>query len=219
MALNCARNTVKQDFKKEKITMKLPLDLQFFAEVEDKKSDVENEKTETTEQNEESKRNDNEKLYTQDELEQAIKSRMDRETKKREKEIAEAEKLAKMNEAEKQKYEFEKLQEENERLKAEQNRWTLGKEATAMLSEHQIQATDDILNFVVGKDAEETSERVKAFAKLVEDTSNALVQDKLKGNAPVRQKSSQPLTRDDIMKVKDPSERIKLIQENSHLFK
>lgn len=210
--------------KKGEINMRkrrLPLNLQFFS-AEESADNTENKPESNTEEQPTNKKVEDdkeEKLYTEEELNEVLKARLARETKKREEAIAEAEKLAKMNADEKQKYELEKLQEENERLKAEHNKWSLGKEASAMLSEHNIVATDDILNFVVGNDAEQTSERVKSFAALVESVSNSIVQEKLKGNAPTRSASSTAHTRESIMDVKDSTERIRLIQQHPELFK
>lgn len=87
----------------------------------------------------------------------------------------EAAKLAKMNEAQKQQYELEKqqkanedLQAEIEKLKQERVHIELSKTAASLLQENGIDATDGILNFVVGKDAESTKTNIDAFVKIVE---------------------------------------------------
>lgn len=73
------------------------------------------------------------------EQEQAVKSAKE-----------EAEKLAKMNAEQKQNYEIEKLQKENEKLKQEAAKVELSRSATGILAEKGIEATQDVLDFVVG---------------------------------------------------------------------
>lgn len=87
----------------------------------------------------------------------------------------EAAKLAKMNEAQKQQYELEKqqkanedLQAEIEKLKQERVHIELSKTAASLLQENGIDATDGILNFVVGADAASTKANIDAFVKIVE---------------------------------------------------
>ena len=80
----------------------------------------------------------------------------------------EAEKLAKMNAEQKQQYEMEKLQKENEELKKAAVKTELGKTASNLLKEHDIDATQDILDFVVGDDADQTKARIDAFVKIIE---------------------------------------------------
>lgn len=160
------------------------------------------------------------KTFTQEEVDKIISDRIAREKKAAQDAIAEAEKLAKMNADEKQQYEIEKLQRENEELKAEKNKVSLGKEAAKMLSEANIIADDDVLEFVVRADAEQTKSAVSAFTKLVQKKVDEAVKDKLRGNSPKKQTGTPgALTKEDILKIKDGAERIKKIQENPHLFK
>ena len=159
------------------------------------------------------------KTFTQEELEAIVTKRLARKEEEKQKAIAEAEKLAKMNADEKQQYEFEKLKAENEALKAEKNKVSLGKEAAKMLSEANIFADDDVLEFVVRADAEQTKVAVSAFTKLVEKKVDEAVKEKLKGTPPKKPTGTPgALTKEDIMKIANASERVKKIQENPHLF-
>lgn len=206
----------------------LPLDIQFFADgkgTESTESDlkdkddnniIEEEKGDTGDSTT-SKGDD--KKYSQDEVNEIVKQRIAREKKEREEAIKEAEKLAKMNAQQKQEYELEKLRKENEELKAAQNRYELGKEASRMLVESGITADDDVLAFVVRDDAEATGEAVKAFAGLVDQLAEQRMLDKLKGKSPRTQMSpTATMTKEEIMKVQDTEKRHKLIRENMHLF-
>lgn len=91
------------------------------------------------------------------EQEQAVKSAKE-----------EAEKLAKMNAEQKQNYEIEKLQEENEKLKQEAAKVELSRSATGILAEKGIEATQDVLDFVVGNDADDTNAKIDKLVKIVE---------------------------------------------------
>ena len=91
------------------------------------------------------------------EQEQAIKSAKE-----------EAEKLAKMNAEQKQNYEIEKLQKENEKLKQEAAKVELSRSATGILAEKGIEATQDVLDFVVGNDADDTNAKIDKLVKIVE---------------------------------------------------
>lgn len=91
------------------------------------------------------------------EQEQAVKSAKE-----------EAEKLAKMNAEQKQNYEIEKLQKENEKLKQEAAKVKLSRSATGILAEKGIEATQDVLDFVVGNDADDTNAKIDKLVKIVE---------------------------------------------------
>lgn len=79
----------------------------------------------------------------------------------------EAAKLAKMNAEQKREYELEKLQKENDELKAQAERYELSKTASAILKESNIDATEDILSFVVGSDAETTKANIDKFVGII----------------------------------------------------
>lgn len=91
------------------------------------------------------------------EQEQAVKSAKE-----------EAEKLAKMNAEQKQNYEIEKLQKENGKLKQEAAKVELSRSATGILTEKGIEATQDVLDFVVGNDADDTNAKIDKLVKIVE---------------------------------------------------
>ena len=159
------------------------------------------------------------KTFTQEELDDIVAKRVARAEKDKQKAIDEAKKLAKMNADEKQQYEFEKLQKENEQLKIEKNRYSLGREATKMLSESGITADDDVLDFVVREDAEATKLAVQAFSALVQSKVDDAVRVKLKGTPPKASNGGNAaMTKESIMSIKDSATRIKAIQENPQLF-
>ena len=103
---------------------------------------------------------------------------------------AEAEKLAKMNAEQKQRYELEKLQKENAELKAAAEKVELGRTATSILREHKIDATQDILDFVVGADAEDTKGRIDKLVSIINAQVKAAEVDRATGSTPRSYRSS-----------------------------
>lgn len=97
---------------------------------------------------------------------------------------AEAEKLAKMNAEQKQRYELEKLQKENAELKAAAEKVELGRTATSILREHKIDATQDVLDFVVGTDAEDTKGRIDKLVSIINAQVKAAEVDRATGSTP-----------------------------------
>jgi hypothetical protein len=160
------------------------------------------------------------KTYTQEEFESEMKRRIAREKKAAEKAIAEAEKLAKMNEEQKRQYAFEKLQNELEEYKRKDAYNTMSKEAAKMLAEHEIVADEQVLSFVVKETADETTETVNAFVELIKSKVQEGIKKSLAGTPP--KKGNTPAgkigSKEEIMKEKDSIKRQKLIQENIHLF-
>lgn len=208
----------------------LKLDLQFFAQDDDPGADDPDKKKDDNpdgdpdkdkdkDKDPDKKKKDDEPTFTQEQVNKLIKDRVARAVKDKEEAVKEAEKLAKMNAEQKREYEFEKLQRENEELKAAQNKYELGREATKILSESGITATDEILNFVVREDAETTGEAVKTFSELVDKLSDEKMKEKLKGKSP--KKDNQP---DDF---KNPfskehfnlTEQGRLLKDNPELYK
>lgn len=159
------------------------------------------------------------KTYTEDEVKKMVQDRIAREKKATEKAVEEAKKLAKMNEEEKQKYEFEKLQKELEDYKRKDSFNGLAKEATKMLSDHQIIADEDLLTLVVKDSAEDTQAAVNSFVKLVNSKVEEGVKKALSGKPPKVTTTSNALTKEQIMQEKDTFKRQKLLEENIHLFR
>ena len=66
------------------------------------------------------------------------------------------------------KYEMDKLKKENERLQAESVRNQLSRNAAGVLAEKGIEATQEVLDFVVGADEADTNARIGTLVKIVE---------------------------------------------------
>ena len=64
---------------------------------------------------------------------------------------------------------MEELGEEDEGLKRASLGAELGGAASGLLKERNIEATQDILDFVVGEDAETTNKNIDKFVKVIEE--------------------------------------------------
>lgn len=147
--------------------MMLPMNLQLFAtppeggaEDKDKKDDAEND-----DENDDKP----EKKYSDDDVDEIVKKKLAKAEREKAEAIKEAEKLAKMNAEEKQKYEFEKLEAKVAEYERKEARAGLAKEASKMLGEKEIQAPDEVVDMLVGADAEATQTAVKSVISWVED--------------------------------------------------
>lgn len=142
--------------------------LQLFAEVDQVEGGQEGETTEEQHENQ-----GPEKKYSDDDLDKIINAKFARWKEDQDKKIKnaqeEAAKLAKMNAEQKQQYEMEKLRKENEDLKKANLHAELGRSASGLLKERNIEATQDILDFVVGEDAETTNKNIDKFVKVIEE--------------------------------------------------
>lgn len=184
--------------------LKYPFSLQLFAEPE---ADPAAEGAQETDSEETGSKEEPEKAaktYTQEELDNIIRKRVKRAEDKARKEAeeaaatqienarTEAEKLARMNEEQKRQYEEEKkakemddLRAENERLKKAQEHADLSRQAADMLqSDHNITATQDILDFVVGDDADTTKSRIDKFVAIIKADRKAVEAERATGKTP-----------------------------------
>ena len=96
----------------------------------------------------------------------------------------EAAKLAKMNADQKKDYELEKVKKERDDLKAQPQRFEMGKTAASILKEHKIDATQDILDLVVGSDADSTKENIDKFVGIIKAQIAAAEVERAKGKTP-----------------------------------
>ncbi|QRF15883.1 DUF4355 domain-containing protein [Staphylococcus lugdunensis] len=194
---------------------KLKLKLQFFA-------DESNEDDENTDEptDEEGKVKD-EKTYSEEEFNQRLNDELKRRMKQKEQEkqdaIEEAKKLAKMNKDQQEEYENEKLRKENEELRNKQARYEMRDTARSMLSERDIKASDELLDFVVSTDAEETQEKIESFSKILNEMVQAKVKESLRTGSP-KNVSSSGMSKQDILNIKDDMQRQQAIARNRHLF-
>ena len=130
----------------------------------------------------------------------------------------EAERLKNMTEQEKKDHKMEELQRQVDDLRKKDAMSKMSATARTMLSEKDINVNDDLIGMLVSEDAETTKSTVETFISAFQAAVNKAVKDALKGEAP-RKGGAPGLTKEQILQVKDRTERQRLIQENMHLFK
>lgn len=125
-----------------------------------------------------------EKKYTVEEVNSLIKRKKAEWEKTRQKEDDEARKLSKMNAQEKAEYKQQQLEQEIQALKDERTLSNMRDEARKQLSEKGINISDNLLAFMVSKDAKETKEAVDSFAELFNAAVNEAVKSKARQSTP-----------------------------------
>ena len=130
-----------------------------------------------------------------------------------------AKKLAEMNATQKAEYERDQLKKKLEELERQASLGEMTKTARKMLSESNINIPDELLSMMVTTDAEETKVAVDGFAKAFKEAVESAVKERLKGEPPKRSSgSSQSMTKEQIMAIKDHELRQKKMLEHKELF-
>ena len=133
--------------------------------------------------------------------------------------LTEAEKLAKMTKEEKAEYRAKKAEKELEELKKMNARTELAKTARKMLADENINIPDELLSNLVADDADGTKTAVESFAKMYKEAVQTAVKEAIKGKPPkAGTGGGNTITKEQIMDIKDPIERQKMIRENINLF-
>lgn len=155
----------------------------------------------------------------QDEIwEKKFKERMAKEKQK----SSEAERLAAMSESEKVNARIKALEDENAAMKAAAAKNEMATQVRSLLTDKGIVITSDvIIDSLIGADAEKTNEAVTAFAAEFEKAVNARVKEALKSKTPKGGSAAgaKGMTREEIMKIKNPLERQKMIAAHPEAFK
>lgn len=155
----------------------------------------------------------------QDEIwEKKFKERMAKEKQK----SSEAERLAAMSESEKVNARIKALEDENAAMKAAQARNEMASQVRSLLTDKGIViASDVIIDSLIGADAEKTNEAVTAFAAEFEKAVNARVKELMKNKTPKGGSAagSKGMTKEEIMKIKNPLERQKMIAAHPEAFR
>ena len=124
------------------------------------------------------------KKYTVEEVNNLIKRKKAEWEKNRQKQDDEAKKLSKMNAQEKAEYKQQQLEKRIQELEDEKALSAMRDEARKQLSEKGINISDELLAFMVSKDAKETKEAVDSFAELFNAAVNEVVKSKARQSTP-----------------------------------
>ena len=160
-------------------------------EMRDKEVDQEQDQKETgqEEKNQKELKDQEEKKYTDKDVDEIIQRKLAKWEKDKAKAVSEAEKLAKMNEEEKNNYERQKLKDRLAELERKETLHEMAKTARSILADKGIQVEENLLSRLITEDAETTKESVEAFAGLFTEAVDKAVTEKLKGKTPKRMES------------------------------
>lgn len=127
---------------------------------------------------------DREKKYSVKEVDELIKRKKAEWEKQRKKDDDEAKKFAKMNAQEKAEYKQQQLEKRIQELEDEKTLSGMRDEARKQLSEKGINISDNLLEFMVSKDAEKTKKAVDSFTELFNTAVNEAVKAKARQTTP-----------------------------------
>lgn len=160
-----------------------------------------------------------EKKYSDKDLDEILSKKFARWQEKQQKAVAEAEKLAKMDAQQKAEYERDELQKKLDALMRKDAIAEMSKTARKMLTDNNINISDDLLGMLVTEDAEKTKAAIDAFSKAYTTAVESGVKERLRGEPPRKgQGGAAPMTKEQIMAIADPDLRQKKMLENRHLF-
>lgn len=159
--------------------------------------------------------------YTEEDIDKIISRKFaiwQKQQDKAKKEEDEARRLQSMSDEEKRNNMIKSMREELDSLKREKAMGEMAKTARSLLSEKHINVGDEIITNLISDDAEGTKKAVDSFASAFERAVQERVTEKLKGKAPVAGSTGKKITKEEIMKIKNPRERQQKIAENLDLF-
>lgn len=132
--------------------------------------------------------------------------------------VEEANRLAQMNDKEKADHERKQMESELATLKAEKARNSMMSTARQMFKADGLTIPDEIVSVLVTDNADATREAVKAFSGMYQKALDEGVKRALAGSEP-KKGSASGMSKDEILAIKDRSQRLKAIEENMDLFK
>jgi len=161
---------------------------------------------------------DSERKYTQAEVNKMIADRLKREKAKSKQHEDEAAKLARMSESQKQAKALKDLQDRLDAMEAKEARGKMAATARRMLQDEGIMVDDVIIDALVKGTAEDTDAAVQAFMKSYKAAIKKEAKETFKKAAP-KTGGDGTLTRADILKIADRTERQKAIKAHPELFR
>lgn len=156
-----------------------------------------------------------EKKYTDEDVDKLINQKFAKWQADQQKKIDEAKKFGEMNAEEKVAHAQKKADE----AQAQLDRYKMMGAARGMLSEKNITLSDDLLEVLVDADADKTKTNIDGFVTTFEKAVNAEVEKRMKGKTPPAGAGAKTLTKEEILEIKDPVARQKVMLENINLFK
>lgn len=207
---------------------KLAMDLQMFGG-EDPAEDNQGSDDGTDEgkvEGAEDHKDEESKAFTQEEVDDIVKSRLTREQAKWEESIdnkveeklTERQRLSELSEEELKEVKLTELEKSLAEREKALNQKELYSETEQVLRQRELPPA--FAQFLIGEDDSTTLENVKEFQEAFNDAVKNETKNLLSGDTP-RNKSNrkQTISKADILKTKDSVKRLQLIRENPDLFK
>ena len=156
--------------------------------------------------------------YTDEDVNKIVSQKFAKWQREKDEAIEEAKKLEKMNKEQRDEHERQKLEEELAEYKRKDQFYSLSKEASKMLSEHNIHADDELLSFVVKDDAESTQTAVNSFVTLFNTKVEEGVKQALSGKSPkVHAKNEKVISAEEFKNMTYP-EKVQLKNDNPEMY-
>lgn len=197
---------------------RIKLNLQFFAdpagESDNGNNDNENNPIDTSDDNQDNKP---ELKYSDDDVDRIVNEKYAKFAAKKQKEVDEAKKLAKMSKDDKQKFEMDKLKSEAQEAQNELAKYQMRDTAKQMISDSGVTATDEVIDLVTSSDAETTKTNVSKALNFAKAIREQVTKELSQGTTP-RTVGSSTLSKQEIMKIQDPIKRQQAIKDNLGLF-
>lgn len=156
--------------------------------------------------------------YTDADVDAIISKKFAKWQEQQEARVAEAAKLAEMNATQKAEYERDQLQKRLDELEREKSVSGMVAESRRQLAGRSISVPDELVGMLVGETAEDTKAAVDAFADAFDAAVESAVKARLSGSAPKAGGTGKPMTKSDVMAIKDTAERQRAIREHMELF-
>ena len=198
---------------------RIKLNLQFFADPagELDNGDNDNEKSNSDDVETKEAELQDEKKYSDDDVDRIVNEKYAKFAAKKQKEVDEAKKLAKMSKDDKQKFEMDKLKSEAQEAQNELAKYQMRDTAKQMILDGGATPTDEMIDLVTSSDAETTKTNVNKALNFAKAIREQVTKELSQGTTP-RTVGSPTLSKQEIMKIQDPIKRQQAIKENLGLF-
>lgn len=159
------------------------------------------------------------RTYTDEEVDAIIERRFAKWQRQQEQRVAEAAKLAEMNATQKAEYEREQAMKKLAEYERREAVREMTDESRRQLREAGVDVPDEVVAMLVGEDAETTKAAVDRFADAFTGAVEAEVKRRLAGGTPRSGSDAAGMSAEQILAIKDPMERQRVIRENLRKFK
>lgn len=155
--------------------------------------------------------------YSDDDVNKIVQEKLAKAEKKKQEAVDEAKKLAKMTKDEKQQHEMDKLKSAAQVAEDELAKYHMRDTAKQMISDGGVTPTDEMLDLVTSADADTTKSNVNKALGFAKSIREQVTKELSQGTTP-RTNGVTAMTKEEIMKIEDPSERQKQIANHLDLF-